>query len=171
MDPRRCWAPVVPAQVANDKNVKLAVLLDTKGPEVRTAMLRGGKDIELVAGEIITVVAVGAKYETYEGFRDEATGQVTIGLSYAKLCRDVKVGGRILIGDGQVRTGRVLTGLLDACRASKISSMHRGGPVQRVRAGQGRPAARARHAAVSQACTLLFVLPAHLCRLPWRSLR
>ena len=28
----------------------LGFLLDTKGPEVRTAMLRGGKDIELVAG-------------------------------------------------------------------------------------------------------------------------
>ena len=38
-------------QVAADNKRLVGFLLDTKGPEVRTAMLRGGKDIELVAGK------------------------------------------------------------------------------------------------------------------------
>jgi hypothetical protein len=38
-------------QVCSDKGSYAACLLDTKGPEIRTAMLRGGKDIELVAGQ------------------------------------------------------------------------------------------------------------------------
>jgi len=39
-------------QVVGEKRVHhVATLLDTKGPEIRTAMLRGGKDIELKAGQ------------------------------------------------------------------------------------------------------------------------
>jgi hypothetical protein len=39
-------------QVITDKHAHhVATLLDTKGPEIRTAMLRGGKDIELQAGQ------------------------------------------------------------------------------------------------------------------------
>jgi pyruvate kinase len=30
----------------------VATLLDTKGPEIRTAMLQGGKDIQLTAGSV-----------------------------------------------------------------------------------------------------------------------
>lgn len=45
----------------------------------------------------------GDDYVTWEGYKDEATGETKIGLSYAHLCRDVKAGGRIKIGDGQVR--------------------------------------------------------------------
>jgi pyruvate kinase len=50
----------------------------------------------------VTVVAVGAEYTTWEGGRDAATGAVTIGLSYDKLCHDVKPGGRILMSDGTI---------------------------------------------------------------------
>jgi pyruvate kinase len=39
-------------QVAEAKGKLIAYALDTKGPEVRTAMLRGGKDIELVKGQV-----------------------------------------------------------------------------------------------------------------------
>eukprot|EP00198_Chlamydomonas_reinhardtii_P006402 XP_001695738.1 pyruvate kinase [Chlamydomonas reinhardtii] len=81
---------------------RVALLLDTKGPEVRTAMLKDGKDINLEAGQELTVVAVGDKYTTWEGFKDEATGETRIGLSYQHLCRDVKVGGMIKIGDGLI---------------------------------------------------------------------
>ncbi|PNG99163.1 Pyruvate kinase, partial [Tetrabaena socialis] len=81
---------------------RVALMLDTKGPEIRTAMLRGGKDISLEAGQELTVVAVGEDYVKWEGFKDEATGETRIGLSYPHLCRDVKVGGMIKIGDGQI---------------------------------------------------------------------
>ncbi len=39
-----------------------ATLLDTKGPEIRTAKLRDHKAIELVAGQSIIVEAVGARW-------------------------------------------------------------------------------------------------------------
>ncbi|KAG2439977.1 hypothetical protein HXX76_004095 [Chlamydomonas incerta] len=81
---------------------RVALLLDTKGPEVRTAMLKGAKDINLEAGQELTVVAVGDKYTTWEGYKDEGTGETKIGLSYQHLCRDVKVGGMIKIGDGLI---------------------------------------------------------------------
>jgi hypothetical protein len=51
-------------------------------------------------GEEVIIIAVGADYTTWEGGRDPVTGQARIGLSYDKLCRDVKPGGRILLADG-----------------------------------------------------------------------
>ena len=90
-------------QVLAEKKVNVALMLDTKGPEIRTAMLRNHESIELVAGQEVTVVAVGEAYDKWEGFKDAATGETKIGLSYDKLCRDVKPGGVIKIGDGQVR--------------------------------------------------------------------
>eukprot|EP00775_Hariotina_reticulata_P004018 gene4018-4268_t len=80
----------------------VACLLDTKGPEIRTAMLKDGKNLELKADQEVEVVAVGADYVTWEGYLDEATGRAVIGLSYDKLCRDVKAGGRILLADGSI---------------------------------------------------------------------
>ena len=90
------------AQVAAAKNSQVALLLDTKGPEVRTAMLRGGKDIELQEGQDIIVVAVGDAYDKWEGYMDEATGETKIGLSYGKLCQSMKPGSVILIADGAI---------------------------------------------------------------------
>jgi hypothetical protein len=50
----------------------------------------------------VKIVAVGADYTSFEGYKDEATGETVIGLSYAKLCQHVKPGGRILIADGSL---------------------------------------------------------------------
>lgn len=48
------------------------------------------------------MVAVGAAYTSFEGYKDEATGETVIGLSYDKLCQHVKQGGRILMADGSL---------------------------------------------------------------------
>jgi hypothetical protein len=142
-------------------------MLDTKGPEIRTAMLKGGQDIQLTAGvckrtastaeralwaswasqarpraaarvgcclsscsapcapatplhaarprtlcltgawcrpagQEVVVHAVGAAYTSWEGCVEEGSGRALIGLSYDKLCRDVKPGGRILLADGSI---------------------------------------------------------------------
>ena len=77
-----------------------ACLLDTKGPEVRTAMLKDGKDIELEAGQDIIVYAAGDEYTTFEGYKTES--ETKIGCSYAKLCQSVKPGNRLLFADGSV---------------------------------------------------------------------
>eukprot|EP00197_Chlamydomonas_leiostraca_P003671 CAMPEP_0202860780 /NCGR_PEP_ID=MMETSP1391-20130828/2383_1 /ASSEMBLY_ACC=CAM_ASM_000867 /TAXON_ID=1034604 /ORGANISM="Chlamydomonas leiostraca, Strain SAG 11-49" /LENGTH=234 /DNA_ID=CAMNT_0049540023 /DNA_START=1 /DNA_END=702 /DNA_ORIENTATION=+ len=89
-------------KVAAARDIRIPMLLDTKGPEIRTAMLRNHEPIDLEAGQSITVVAVGADYDKWEGYKDAATGETKIGLSYPHLCQDVKAGGRILIGDGTI---------------------------------------------------------------------
>jgi pyruvate kinase len=45
---------------------------------------------------------VGASYTTWEGYLEPGSGRPVIGLSYDKLCRDVKPGGRILLADGSI---------------------------------------------------------------------
>lgn len=84
-----------------DAKAKLrAVLLDTKGPEIRTAMLHDGKDIQLEQGQEIIVEAVGDRYVSFQGHKtDEET---RIGLSYDKLCQSVVPGNRILVADGTI---------------------------------------------------------------------
>jgi pyruvate kinase len=54
------------------------------------------------AGQEVVLHAVGAEYTTWEGYLDESSGRAVIGLSYDKLCRDVKPGGRILLADGSI---------------------------------------------------------------------
>jgi pyruvate kinase len=53
-------------EVCTAKGSQAASLLDTKGPEIRTAMLRGHKPIELEAGESIIVESVGDAYTSFE---------------------------------------------------------------------------------------------------------
>jgi hypothetical protein len=50
----------------------------------------------------ITIHAVGDDYTKWEGYRDDATGETHIGLSYAKLCSSVKPGNKILLADGSI---------------------------------------------------------------------
>ncbi|WIA36024.1 hypothetical protein OEZ86_007385 [Tetradesmus obliquus] len=111
-------------KVITDKGAHhVATMLDTKGPEIRTAMLKGGS-IDLKAGQQVVVVAVGPEaYTSWEGYVEQDTGRAVIGLSYDKLCRDVRPGGRILLADGSI-TIKVLeilddTKLLGSCLNSK----------------------------------------------------
>ena len=77
-----------------------ACLLDTKGPEIRTAMLKDHEPIYLEKNQPITIEAVGDRYTEFQGYKtDEET---RIGLSYAKLCQSVKPGNNILIADGSI---------------------------------------------------------------------
>ena len=82
------------------RDVHAATLLDTKGPEIRTAMLRGGKNIKLEKGQQIIIEAVGDSYASFEGYKED--GETRIGLSYGKLCSSVQAGNRILLADGSI---------------------------------------------------------------------
>ena len=93
-------AEAVKASAGVDTAPVWATLLDTKGPEIRTAMLRGGKPIALEAGERIVVEAVGDRYTEFEGYKTDA--ETRIGLSYAKLCSSIGVGDCILLADGTI---------------------------------------------------------------------
>ena len=69
-----------------------AFLLDTKGPEIRTGMLKDHKSIELVAGQSLKIV-------TDYSFEGDTT---TIACSYKSLPTTVKVGSTIFIADGSL---------------------------------------------------------------------
>ncbi|MFL0268933.1 pyruvate kinase [Candidatus Clostridium radicumherbarum] len=69
----------------------IAIILDTKGPEIRTGKFEGGT-VELKEGSPYTVVC-----------GEEVLGNNTIcSVSYADLYKDVKLGDFILIADGLV---------------------------------------------------------------------
>jgi hypothetical protein len=58
--------------------------------------------VNALAGQTVTVIAVGDSYTSWEGSKDETTGETRIGLSYSKLCQSVQPGGVILLGDGAI---------------------------------------------------------------------
>ena len=69
--------------------LKAAVLLDTKGPEIRTIKLKDGKDVDLVAGQKFTITTDS----TVVG--DETRVAVT----YKGLTKDLKAGDIVLIDE------------------------------------------------------------------------
>lgn len=70
----------------------VAVMLDTKGPEIRTGLLEDGKAVELISGSIIKVT-------TDYTFRGNAN---VIACSYKSLCTTVKVGSTMFVADGSL---------------------------------------------------------------------
>ena len=76
---------------AKEVGVPVAILLDTKGPEIRTGKLKDGKDVQLSAGNTLTIT-------TEECIGDENR----ICVSYEGFARDLSPGNTILIDDGLV---------------------------------------------------------------------
>lgn len=77
-------------QAQKETGIRAALLLDTKGPEIRTIKLEGGQDVAIEAGQEFTITTdksvIGNKERvavTYEGF-----------------ARDLQVGNTVLIDDG-----------------------------------------------------------------------
>lgn len=78
-------------ELRQELNTNTAILLYTKGPEIRTGVLKGGKRIMLKAGEQFTLTT-----EEIEG--DESKVSIT----YEGLVQDVDAGRVILIDDGLI---------------------------------------------------------------------
>lgn len=79
--------------IANVRAVsnRIAILMDTKGPEVRTTPLADGP-IPFKVGDKVQVV----------GRPDQPTTHECISVSYPHFVQDVHVGGHILIDDGDL---------------------------------------------------------------------
>lgn len=78
-------------EVREETGKAIAALLDTKGPEIRTGLLKDGEKITLISGQkyILSV--------------KECIGDISKGfINYAGLVEDVKKGDRILIDDGLI---------------------------------------------------------------------
>ena len=71
---------------------RVAVLLDTKGPEIRTIKLQGGNDVALVAGQDFTLTT-----------DKTVVGDTTkVAVTYEGLTKDLKPGNTVLLDDGLV---------------------------------------------------------------------
>ncbi len=77
-------------EINKEKGTHVAILLDTKGPEIRTHLFENG-GVDLVAGQTVRV-AMNEVLGTTEKFS----------ITYPGLINDVVVGGTILVDDGYV---------------------------------------------------------------------
>ena len=78
-------------ELRQELNTNTAILLDTKGPEIRTGVLKGGKRIMLKAGEQFTLTT------------EELDGVASlVSITYEGLVQDVDAGRVILIDDGLI---------------------------------------------------------------------
>lgn len=69
---------------------QVAILLDTKGPEIRTNNMKGGK-VEFATGDVVRVAM-----QEVEGTKEKFS------VTYAELFDDVEVGSSILLDDGLI---------------------------------------------------------------------
>ena len=82
-------------KVSSELGIPVGILLDTKGPEIRTGLLEGHAKVTLTTGEKVTVTAA----ETSE---DLLGTSEHFYLDHLELPREVNVGGTILIDDGLI---------------------------------------------------------------------
>ena len=78
-------------KIRKEEGKHIAILLDTKGPEIRTGLLKDGKKVELVEGDTFVLTT------------EEIVGDNTrVSITYEGLAEDVEIGGKILIDDGLI---------------------------------------------------------------------
>ncbi len=70
----------------------IAILMDTKGPEVRTTFIANDENITFTAGDIVRM----------KGAPDNYTTQSEICVSYTDFTKDLSVGSVVLIDDGEL---------------------------------------------------------------------
>ncbi len=79
-------------EVSADTGKRVAILLDTKGPEIRTVKLQDGNDVMLNAGQEFTLTT-----------DTSVIGDSTrVAVTYAGLTNDLKPGNTVLLDDGLI---------------------------------------------------------------------
>lgn len=78
--------------VCSQKNQQAAILLDTKGPEIRTMRLKDGNDVSLIAGQNFT----------FTTDTSVIGNQDRVAVTYTGLPDDLKPGNTILVDDGLI---------------------------------------------------------------------
>ena len=77
--------------VREELGIPIAMLLDTKGPEIRTGVLKDGKKVELKEGAAFTLTT------------DEIVGdEKRVHITYDGLAEDLDIGNTVLIDDGLI---------------------------------------------------------------------
>ena len=78
-------------ELRKELKTPVAILLDTKGPEIRAGVLKDGKKVNLVTGQTFTLTTV-----------QETGDENHCSVSYTGLTEDIKEGDTILIDDGLI---------------------------------------------------------------------
>ena len=78
-------------EVRKELDIPVAALLDTKGPEIRTGLLKDGKKVALKEGQTFTLTT-----------RDVVGDDTITHINYSGLNEDVTAGNKILIDDGLI---------------------------------------------------------------------
>ena len=78
-------------KIREEEMKPVAILLDTKGPEIRTCLLKDGKKVQLEAGNTFVLTT-----------EDIIGDETRVSITYAGLVDDVQVGSTILIDDGLI---------------------------------------------------------------------
>ena len=78
-------------KIRQEEGKHIAILLDTKGPEIRTGLLKDGQKVQLEEGETFVLTT-----EEIEGDNKR------VSITYEGLVEDAEIGGRILIDDGLI---------------------------------------------------------------------
>ena len=78
-------------KIRQEEGKHIAILLDTKGPEIRTGLLKDGQKVQLTEGETFVLTT-----EQIEGDNKR------VSITYEGLVEDAEVGGKILIDDGLI---------------------------------------------------------------------
>ncbi|MDR3124227.1 MAG: pyruvate kinase, partial [Treponema sp.] len=86
-------------EASTAEGVPIALMLDTRGPEIRTGLVRDNKTIGLVPGAMVEVIAEQDAVAFYGSDGAYATPE-RVTVSYAELADDIRPGARILIADG-----------------------------------------------------------------------
>ena len=79
-------------EIQKETGLKAAILLDTKGPEIRTIKLENGEDVQLVAGQNFTITTD----------KNVIGNNTIVAVTYADFAKDLSVGNTILIDDGLI---------------------------------------------------------------------
>ena len=78
-------------KIREEEKKPVAILLDTKGPEIRTGVLKGGKKVCLEAGDKFVLTT-----------KDIEGDKTKVSITYGGLVEDVQIGKKILIDDGLI---------------------------------------------------------------------
>jgi pyruvate kinase len=90
-------------RAAELEKATVALLMDTRGPEIRTGLVRDDKGIVLEAGETVDVIAACDAEKLYGAdgaFTLKEGGKTRVIVSYNLLADDIKPGAHILVADG-----------------------------------------------------------------------
>lgn len=78
-------------RLRDEEGKPIAILLDTKGPEIRTGVLKDGKKVTLKEGDTFVLTS-----------EEKAGDEHGVSITYSGLVEDVQVGSTILIDDGLI---------------------------------------------------------------------